>query len=658
MKPLPFTKNRQTRLTVLSVLLALITVLYSVRAFSLQITGADSTAIRASGISRRTAVLKAPRGEILDCFGREIAVNRDGYNIVFNAAYIDKKTLNDTILTLTEYLSGVGVEWADELPLEKTGNYGFTNDDNTEFTKRIGLAHYATAENCFSHLIKKYGLENYSSADKRTVMGVRYTMDAKDFSVSNPYTFAEDVPDFVMQKVSESGFMLSGITVDVVPFREYPDTSFAPNIVGNVGLIDAENWQEYKEKGYSFSDKVGKSGIELYAEDWLRGTDGQITYTIDKEGNIISSEIAVLPVPGKTVMLTLDKSLQSSVQAQLSSSIRSLQANGGPVTGGAAVIMDISSGSVLCAANYPSFDYKTLSENIEALLADKTSPLLNRSFSGIYPIGSTAKPAVAVAALMNGKLAPGEHIRCLHTYTHFKDYQPSCMGRHGSIGLTEALSKSCNYFFFELGYRLGGTTVTDTFRSFGLGVDTGIELSSSKGILADVHDGDGDTLQISIGQKNAFTPLQLAVYTSTLANGGTRYKATLIESVCSYDLKETYISKNTEVLGKVDITDDVISAVKTGMLSVTEDGTGSRVFANYPIKVGGKTGTAQTNSGADHSVFIAFAPYDAPKIAIAVILEHGSSGVATGNIVKSALDSYFFNSENTVDKTVDFSALP
>jgi penicillin-binding protein 2 len=230
------------------------------------------------------------------------------------------------------------------------------------------------------------------------------------------------------------------------------------------------------------------------------------------------------------------------------------------------------------------------------------------------------------------------------------------MGTHGNISLTPALARSCNYYFFEAGRRVGATRLGQYFNQFGLGVKTGIEIGDSKGIFVDVAEGSGDTLQISIGQKNAFTPLQLAVYTSTLANGGTRYKATLINSIMSYDMKETYSSSKVEVMNEIEISDYALESVKKGMLSVTVDGTGSSVFSSYPIKVGGKTGTSQ-NEGIDHSIFVAFAPFENPEIAISVVLEHGNSGYAAGTVVKAAMDAYFFSDEASLDNSLSYTVL-
>ncbi len=654
-----FKKKSQTELTIMSVLLIIAILLFSIRIYFLQVLDTEDLADNSDGaVTVITSVLKAPRGEVIDCYGRQIAINRDGYNIVFNKAYVEDD-LNDVILALTKLCGDYETEWIDELPLENEAPYNFTDGNTSKLIKTLSLATYATAENCFNELVRKYSLENYTKQEQRIIMGVRYSMTIADFSISYPYTFSEDIPTELMRKVSESGFALNGVTVDVVPFREYVDTSLAVNIIGTVGPIYAEEWEEsLRDKGYSYNDKVGKSGIELWAEDYLRGQDGEITYRLDAEGNIISKEVTREPVAGKTVMLTLDKSIQRTAQDALETTVKSLRAEGGTAVAGAVVVTNVNTGAIICAANYPTYDSATLGEDYNDLLNDKRNPLLNRAFSGVYPVGSTIKPIVAIAAMESGLYNYGEAIRCVGEYSYFSDYQPDCMHVHGTILLKTALARSCNYFFFELGRRIGATKLTDYYKQFGLGVATGVEVGDSSGILyVPDSDGSGDTLQLAIGQLNAFTPLQLANYTATLANGGTRYQATLIDSIVSYDMTEVYETNEAKILNEIEITDSVLDAVKEGMLSVTEDGTGSATLGDYSIKVGGKTGTSQVNGAADHSIFIAFAPFDNPEIAISVVLENGSSTSSVGKIVRTVLDSYFYAEGGATEEEFPFEVL-
>lgn len=639
------------RLSLLSAILAAVLVFYAARAYSIQIVNAETYLEQLSGVSTRVAVIEAPRGEILDCYGREIAVNREGYNIVFNSAYFRKSDMNKTIITLIKFLEKSGGEWNDILETDIKAPYGFIGDDTSAKSIRtnLGLANYATAEDCFTQMVKRYSLEGYSKDEQRKIMGVRYSMEVSGFKISTPYTFAEDISAENMTYVLESGFLLDGVTVEIAQFREYADDSFAPHIIGTVGNIPSEDWlTKYKPAGYSMNDKVGISGIEATEEKNLRGTDGEVTYKIDADGNILSSEVTKEAIPGKSVMLTIDKNMQLDAQDNLKKAVQNINSHGGRATGGAVVAVNVNSGSIFLAATYPSYTFEQIKTDYESLnSASAGSPLLNRAFNGIYPAGSALKPAVAVAALEEDCITTGEIINCTRKYTFYKDYQPSCMHYHGNISLNNAISKSCNYYFFEAGRRLGIEKLNTYLEAFGFGQRTGVEITDSLGILskpdADGKWVGGDTLRVSIGQMNAYTPVQLASYTATIANGGTRYKTTLVEKVMTYDMS-TEISRNeAEIISEIDISKETLDAVKRGMLSVTEDGTGSATFSNYPIKVGGKTGTAQT-TGADHSVFIAFAPFDNPEIAVAIIIEHGASSSATTSTVKAVLDEYFYTS--------------
>ena len=643
---MPFKKKNQFAITFLSVLSIIALVLFSCRAYYIQVSNSDEyTGKSANGAtSSRTAVIKAPRGEIVDCYGRQIAINRDGYNVVFNKAYI-KDNVNDIILALIKLCKKYDTKWTDELPLSAKAPYGFKKGESTDkLLTTLNLAHYATAENCFNAMVEKYKLEGYSKSEQRKIMGVRYSMQIADFSISYPFTFAEDISTELMRKIAESSYALKGVTIEVAPFREYTDTTLAVNLIGTVGPIFQEDWESYKEKGYSYNDKVGKSGIEKWAEEYLRGIDGEITYYLNSKGDIISSEITKEPIAGKTVMMSLDKNLQKKTQESLKEKVKSLQKQGGTCKAGCAVAIDIDTGKVLAAANYPTYDSATMSQNYDKLQSDPAKPLVNRAFQGVYPIGSTIKPAVAVAAMENRLYKAGETVRCVQTYDYFEDYKPKCLHYHGPIALNNALALSCNYFFFEMGKRVGATTLTDYYKQFGLGVKTGVEVDDSRGILLEPDNDNvgGTTLQISIGQMNAFTPLQLANYVATLSNGGTHYKASLINKIVSYDFSSTYETVSPHVVNTVDISSPTLKAVKKGMLSVTEDGTGQAALGDYKIKVGGKTGTSQVNGAADHSIFIAFAPFDNPEIAISVVLENGSSGFTAGSIVRDMLDAYFF----------------
>ena len=654
-------KRDKRRYITIVVCAVLVFVLIFGRAFEIQIINSKRYVEQANGISKITAPIKASRGEILDCYGRPIATNREGYNIIFNYASISKTTINDTILSLIKLLKNH--EWKDDLPLTDTAPYSFDKEAAEISKKRmldmLELAHYATPQNCFDALVKRYSLEDRDKKQQRLIMGVRYTMERAGFSISVPFTFAEDVSSKVMTVILENTDIYgeNGVSVEVASFREYDNASVAPHIIGTVSPIYAEDWEELKAKGYSYDDKVGRSGIEKACEDDLRGTDGEITYTVDSKGKIISSEVTKEPVPGCTVRLTIDKNVQISAQKALMDTIKQLNADKIYANAGAAVAVNVKTGGVLAAVNCPTYTYEQYENDYESLVKDTTGrPLFDRAFTGAYPPGSTFKPAVACAALQEGVITDSEVITCVRKYRYFKDYQPNCMHFHGGITLIPALSKSCNYFFFETGRRLGITKMNAYCKKLGLGVKTGVEVSESAGTLAGPESRaewyEGYTLSAAIGQSdNAFTPLQLATYTATIANSGVRYKTTLIDKVMSYSQDKVIRKTEPQIADTVKLDESVINSVKKGMLSVTEDGTGSRVFADYPITVGGKTGTAETTKGADHTVFIAFAPYDNPEIAVAVIIEHGKYSSYCGGLLKAIFNAYFFTElQNETDE--------
>lgn len=644
------------RYVALAVILVLIMLVYSLRMVQIQIIDADYYVSQADSVSTRSVSIQAARGEIIDRFGRPLATGRESYNIVFNRAYLSTDAFNSTIRALVKLLQNNQEEWLDKLPLAASAPYTFTDDEQavSVMKNRIGVAHYATAENCYDQMVSKFKLEGLDAAEQRTLMGVRYSMELADFSIANPYTFAEDVSTDTMTRIIESGFDLPGVEIDVVPVREYPDTSVAPNILGTLGPIYAEDWAQLKEKGYSYNDKVGKSGIEGYAEDYLRGEDGKRTVTTDAQGNLLSTEVVQEPVPGNTVVLGLDKKLQKVAQTQLASLVQKLYTSTGQANAGACVALDVNSGEVLASANYPTYTLDEYMENYAKLAADESKPLFDRAFNGLYPPGSSFKPLVSIAGLNEGIIADDSYIRCTHTYTYYYDYQPTCMGYHGAINVVTALSRSCNYFFFDVGRQLGIETLDKYCRQLGLGVLTGVEISESKGIIAGPAFSEsigatwnaGNTIQAAIGQSdNSFTPLQLATCTATIANGGTRYQSHLIHEIRSYDMQQVIQDATPTILNTLNLKDGVIETVKKGMLSVTEDGTGSGTFGTYSIKVGGKTGTAETPTGGDHAVFIAFAPYEDPEIAVAVVVEHGGHGSDNGSLVKAMFDAYFFSQE-------------
>ncbi len=646
-------KRRQNpRVITLVSILLIVFMVFGIRAADFQVVTADDFSLKNAHLTAISVKIPATRGEIVDRYGRPIATNRDGYSIVFNSAYMKKADYNSSIKTLTELLSAYECKWEDRLPMSEAAPYEFTDESGAKRLKKIlKLNDYATPENCYNEMVKRYGLESFNEKDRRTIMGVRYTMERADFSVSNPFAFSEDIPSDLMLTVAESFSHIRGVEINVVSYRQYSDSTLAPHTIGTIGKIDAEEWETLKEKGYSYNDYVGKSGVEKAFESYLRGVDGKMTYYFDKRGNVVYTEITKQPVQGHTVFLTLDSKLQRVAQDALANNIKKLNSGGRTITGGSVVITDIKTGQVLTSANYPSYDLENLSDYLGENI--KNNPLFDRALKGNYPPGSAYKPLVAVSGLQEKIVEPYDTVFCKETYDYYEDYQPSCMHYHKTVNVFRAISESCNYYFFDLGRQVGITRLNDYSKRFGLGVKTGIELSESTGILAGPAYStsigmpwfDGMTLSAAIGQSdNAFTPLQLSTYTATIANGGTRYKTTLLNSVRTASGNDKVYSSVPEILDQLNIEDEVINAVKKGMQSVAEEGTASAYFKDYPVQVGGKTGTAQVSGRPDNSVLILFAPYEDPEIAVSIVVERGENSLSTGPVVKAILDEYFFGS--------------
>ena len=650
-------KRRQNPrvITLISIMLAIF-IAFGVRAIQFQVVTADEFSLKNANLTAISTKITATRGEIFDRYGRPIATNRDGYSIVFNSAYMKKADYNSTIKALTDLLKLYECEWEDRLPMTTSLPYEFTDESGAKRLKKtLKLNDYATAQNCYDEMVSRYKLESYSEADRRTLMGVRYTMERADFSVSNPFTFSEDIPSELMLEVAESFSYVRGVEINVVSYRQYTDSELAPHTIGTIGKITAEEWEILKEKGYSYNDYVGKSGVEKAFEDYLRGTDGVLTYYFDKSGNVVDTVITKQPVQGNTVFLTIDSKLQKISQDALAENIELLNSRGQKITGGSVVITNVKTGQVLVSANYPSYDL----ENLSDYLGDnvQNNPLFDRALKGTYPPGSAFKPLVAIAGLQEGIVEPYDTVFCKKVYDYYEDYRPSCMHYHKTVNVFKAISESCNYYFFDLGRQVGITRLNNYSKKLGLGVATGIELGESSGVLAGpVYSAsigkpwyDGMTLAASIGQSdNAFTPLQLANYTATIANGGTRYKMTLLSEVRTAVGNKKVYSSVPQVMDTLEVDASVISTVKQGMQSVTQEGTASAYFKDYPVNVGGKTGTAQT-TGADNSVLILFAPYEDPEIAVSIVIEHGEKSISTGPIAKAIMDEYFFGSSEPED---------
>ncbi len=504
----------------------------------------------------------------------------------------------------------------------------------------------------------------------RRVIGMRYELKKSGLSINNPYVLADDVSATVVSKIKERQNEFHGVTVTEEYFRQYTQGNLAAHVLGRVGKIYKDEYEELKNKGYAMSDLVGKEGIEKVCESYLRGVDGNKNIYYGEAAELLGDETQVSAVPGNYVVLTMDANLQRAAEESLARNIQAISASGagkenkgGDADSGAAVVIDVKTGDVLALATYPTYDPVTFNQSYNDLIQDPAKPLWNRAISGTYTPGSTFKPLTAIAALSTGAITINEQISCDGVYTVFEDYQPKCWiwseqrKTHEMQDVTKAIENSCNVFFYETGRRTGIDAISEYAKKMGLGEKTGIELTEEvSGNVAnpeyknDLYDGSaegkwmgGDTIQTAIGQLySAFTPIGLANYAATIANGGTRYRTHIIKSVhSSVDGKLIY--ENSPVVESVvEISDDNLAAVRKGMLGVADEGSAKQIFSGYPISVGGKTGTAQISKRAsNNALFISFAPFDEPEIAIAVVIEHGYRGANAAYVARDIYDEYF-----------------
>ncbi len=655
---------------VLALLLIMTVVLgiFSVRLFQIQIVQGEEYAKLVTAGYRTSVSVAASRGEIVDRNQVPLVSNRTSYAVIFDYNYFPhgsseekRREQNDCLLALTELLTAQEEQWNDSLPITPTEPYAFEEGRSGGVTRLktfLRMASYATAEQCLNQMVEKYYLADYTKQEQRVLAGIHYEMETAGFSEKVTYTFAGDVSDTTMYRILEQGSQFPGVDVTTVPMREYVGGTTACHIIGTVGPIYAEEYASLKDKGYSYNDILGKSGIEAAAEEYLRGTSGTRVLIKNASGVVISEEETVAPEPGQTVVLSLDAVVQQKAQNALAATIADLRANakeekGKDVKSGSVVLLDVSDGGVLTCASWPDYDLATYTLNYNELLQDPENPLFNRALNGSFPCGSVFKPGVALAAITDGFVDADEIINCTHTYEYYApSYTPKCMSRHNRLSVITAIEKSCNYFFYDVGRRMG-SSMFNYLSLYGFGQKTGVEIGESSGVQQTpeslrANGGTwvaGDYLQLAIGQRGAYTPIQLAAYAMMIANNGVRYKTHFIKSVRSYDNSaETVIA--AEVAAKVTWSSDAISQVRKGMLAVGKTGTAKNAFANAPYAVACKTGTAQTGvaGASDHGTFIAYAPADKPEVAISVVLENGNSASAAA-VAREVLDAYFAGKE-------------
>lgn len=644
----------------------------------------------------------AVRGQILDRNGQVLVTNRTTYQVSLDPSLMgdDKNAILTRLITLCRKQ---GLTWTDTLPISQTAPFVYTFDTAASSARRnlgklmplmkwtddaasalidqMSAADYAgtppalSADGLMAQMRSTYGVDaGLSDADARALVGILYEMSLRTKEVTwSPYVFVKDVDINFISVVKEEG--LTGVSVDPATTREYA-TTYAAHLLGRVRLMDPDDWAVYQTKGYSMDESVGKGGVEEAFESYLHGEKGTRAVDTDKTGKVVGEtwltdpETGQLltPKPGDNVELTLDLGLQQALENSMADRIPKLKST--QTKGGAAVVIDVKDGGVLAMASYPTFDPTTLYSDAAAYNAavkNPLNPLYNRATMGLYPPGSTFKMVTAVGALQEGVITPSTIIEDTGRYMYYKDPadQPMCWiyreyGRtHGRINVSQAIEVSCNVFFYDTGRRLTIQLLDEYAGKFGLGQPTGIEIPENTGHVAGPayteslgqtwH--EGNVMYAAIGQENnQFSPLQLANYAATLANGGTRWSAHLLKEVKSSDNSQVIYQDKGTVLSQINITPANLEAVKKGMLAVAQKSGYYKALEDRGIQVCAKTGSAQVSSDSEsNAVYVCFAPADNPQIAMAVVVEKGGAGAELAGIASDVMN-YYFSSGSTADQ--------
>lgn len=691
--------NSDMRIFILNLFIILGGVILISQLFNLQIVqGEDYRAQAESRVLKQTSV-SAPRGEMLDRHGAILATNRDGYNVLLYKQSMTTKERNDFILRLANLLISKNTVYRDTFPISVGEEISFIFDsknDENKWKKRYKFSENATPEEVINSYITKYELEDYSLEDSRLIIGIRYELDRVGYSSLKPYELATDVSMELVAELEERYEEFPGVNVEIQPIRVYPNNTLASHILGYIGKISPEKYEELKNEGYSNDDNIGKDGIESLMERFLRGKNSLQKVEVSASGNYTNMSENIGGQAGAQVYLTIDAKLQKVAEDALKETIYNI-ANGKYADGsteaqsGAVVAIDVNTGEILAMASYPDYDpnlfVKGISNENWKKLNTSTKPMFNRNIMGLYSPGSIFKMVVAVAALEEKAITPETKYLDEGVYTKYRSPQPKCWiwssshRTHGEVNVADAIKTSCNYFFYKVSELIGIDKIEEYSKAFGLGSKTGIELPGEKaGIVAGrtYKEGKlgedwlvGETLSAAIGQSyHSFTPIQIAKYAAILANGGEKITPQIIKDVVTTDgrslTKEeirSYVSGEINFDydnegGNLNISEKTLKAVYEGMESVTGDsgGTAYNTFKNFPIKVAGKTGSVQVSgSKADNAWFMGFAPYDNPEIAICALVEHGVHGTYTAPIIVAILEEYFGLKEES--SNIDINAV-
>lgn len=670
------------RVMILLAIFALIVAFYVFRLYDLQII--ETGGVQQDNTSTFTTWtrVRAARGEILDRNGNILVGNRAGYNLTINHyVLLSADGTWQHMYDLTQRCVEQGIAYNDTFPVSKERPFTYLETTSTQQSQFQAFLREAgntdsdiSAPLLIDRLRNRYGLpETWTDEEARLVIGLAYELSLRNIVPSLPvYEFITDVSDEALSSVVELN--IPGLNVEATVVREYY-TKYAAHILGYVGAMTPQQWEKYeKVDGYEMDTLVGRDGLEAAFEQYLHARDGLREDTIARDGTLVSSRWLVEPQAGNNVELTIDINLQRVAEDSMAQIAMEMvnqedeEADGADMEGIAVVAVDPNNGQVLVCASYPTYDPTTMFEDYDELLKDPLVPTFNRALQGIYPPGSTYKVSSVIAAINSHVVDSTTVIEDKGIFLKYVEqdptFKPTCLQYsnygtvHKNVTAARALKYSCNYYFYVVGDDMRLADMDATAKALGLGEKTGIELYEATGYRAnqetkkmlykgdDAIWSDGDRITSAIGQAdNRFTPMQLAVYAGALANNGTRYQATFLNRIVSTDYRTLVAEQESQIASTLTISADARAAYLEGMILVAHEsgGTAYSTFANYPIEVAAKTGTAQHDKvgKSEHGAFICFAPARTPQIAIAIYGEHAGHGSSLAVVARSMLDEYF-----------------
>ena len=685
-------RSSNLRYNIITILVYIVGIVLIVQLFNLQIVnGKEYRETSNTRLSRET-VVKAARGSIKDRTGNLLVTTKMGFNVDLYKTKIDTATLNKTILNTIRILESNKDKYINNLPI-KVNPFKFENQDEEtqkKWKKGNDINENATAEECFYSLKKEYKIEQEDISEAYKIMVVRYEIARNGYSSIRPVTIAKDVSRASAVKLGEQSIYFPGISATTEPLVSYPSGSLASHILGYVGNITQAEL-DGREDTYGINDVIGKVGIQYVFEEYLRGQNGIKQLDMSVDGNITDEYITKEAVAGSDVILTIDANLQAVTEKALVNNIKKIASGGFSKTSeakaGAAVVMNVKTGEILAMASYPDYEPELFVNGISQKKLDeynKGDNIFNRAISGVYAPGSTFKMITAIAGLETGAITPTEKLNDVGVYK--KAHEPACWiwnsygMTHGWLNVTDAIIHSCNYFFYEVGYRVTIDNIAKYAKYYGLGQKTNVELPMEESGVVATRDkakerGDewqiGETLSAAIGQSyNSYTPIQMAKYISMLANGGKPIDVTIVKSVIDVNGNQIQKEEITKFVNAklglekqekedLNIKKENLEAVLKGMKGVTseEGGTAYSTFADFNIELGGKTGSAQTDvNGKVNGWFVGFAPYDEPEVAVVVLVENAGSGSYTAEVARDILQEYFGMNMEKVEENL--TALP